>query len=616
MHVHPPYATAWAVAGRVPPLVHTAARGRPRADRARRPRAVGLAASSRSSSPTRSRTAELRVALLREHGTVAVGPDLRTAYYCAEYLEDTAKVALLAAQVEARRRRTASFRSVGERVAAGDEAAHRHPRHARHEGRRGRPRSWRRIADARLGRPPSIDVGLDDAPAAAGRRRRPADSAVAGAAGASLRRCAPAGDAATRADGRDGPRRRRGCSQRATRPGGSRRRRRGRQPGHGDRRDRRCGRCRSALPKVIVSTVASGDVGRYVGDTDIAMFFSVGDLLGGPNPVTAPHARPGRRRRGRDGRGRATATPPSAPAVGLTAFGNTHRAAVRVMERPARGRPRRRAVPRLGRLRLGDGAPDRRRARSTRSLDLTTHELLGELYPEDAYAPVRPGRLTAAGRAAASRRWSCPAASSTSASARPRRSRRGCASARPTTTTLTTPTCARAATSCARVGALMAERLNASRRARRGARARRAAGRRSARPAGATARPRGQPGARRRAARAACGPSIEVRELDARHQRSESSPTRSVERSSQPPGRPRRDAGLEGGDHGNGQSPSTTHAAPIPATMRAAVLFGPGDIRTIERPVPEPGRGEVLVRGRDVRHLRHRPEDLRRPLPA
>jgi L-iditol 2-dehydrogenase len=39
-----------------------------------------------------------------------------------------------------------------------------------------------------------------------------------------------------------------------------------------------------------------------------------------------------------------------------------------------------------------------------------------------------------------------------------------------------------------------------------------------------------------------------------------------------------------------------TPAPTIPATMRAAVLFGPGDIRTTERPVPEPGWGEVLVR--------------------
>jgi len=31
-------------------------------------------------------------------------------------------------------------------------------------------------------------------------------------------------------------------------------------------------------------------------------------------------------------------------------------------------------------------------------------------------------------------------------------------------------------------------------------------------------------------------------------------------------------------------------------TMRAAVLFGPGDIRVVDRPVPRPGPGEVLVR--------------------
>jgi L-iditol 2-dehydrogenase len=34
----------------------------------------------------------------------------------------------------------------------------------------------------------------------------------------------------------------------------------------------------------------------------------------------------------------------------------------------------------------------------------------------------------------------------------------------------------------------------------------------------------------------------------------------------------------------------------IPETMRAAVLFGPQDMRVIERPVPQPGPGEVLVK--------------------
>ena len=39
-----------------------------------------------------------------------------------------------------------------------------------------------------------------------------------------------------------------------------------------------------------------------------------------------------------------------------------------------------------------------------------------------------------------------------------------------------------------------------------------------------------------------------------------------------------------------GVEPST-----IPETMRAAVLYGPRDIRVIDRPVPQPGPGEVLV---------------------
>jgi L-iditol 2-dehydrogenase len=41
---------------------------------------------------------------------------------------------------------------------------------------------------------------------------------------------------------------------------------------------------------------------------------------------------------------------------------------------------------------------------------------------------------------------------------------------------------------------------------------------------------------------------------------------------------------------------STSSPAAIPATMRAAVLFGQGDIRVIEKPVPQPGEGEVLIK--------------------
>jgi L-ribulose-5-phosphate 4-epimerase len=114
VHVHPPHATAWAVAGRVPPLIHTAARGI-----LKRIALVDLAPSGSERLAELVAEAfadpDLTVALLREHGTVSVGPDLRTAYYHADYLEDTAKVALLAAQVEAADG-YADFVSVGDRV--------------------------------------------------------------------------------------------------------------------------------------------------------------------------------------------------------------------------------------------------------------------------------------------------------------------------------------------------------------------------------------------------------------------------------------------------------------------------------------------------------------------
>jgi L-iditol 2-dehydrogenase len=42
--------------------------------------------------------------------------------------------------------------------------------------------------------------------------------------------------------------------------------------------------------------------------------------------------------------------------------------------------------------------------------------------------------------------------------------------------------------------------------------------------------------------------------------------------------------------------PAVAEPSTIPDTMRAAVLCGPQDIRLLERPVPQPGAGEVLVR--------------------
>jgi L-ribulose-5-phosphate 4-epimerase len=99
IHGHPPHATAWAVANRIPPAVHSAAR-----ELLGPIRMVDLAppGSARLATlVTETFTApDTSVALLREHGVVAVGADLSEAYYLLEHLEDTAQVAALARHLE------------------------------------------------------------------------------------------------------------------------------------------------------------------------------------------------------------------------------------------------------------------------------------------------------------------------------------------------------------------------------------------------------------------------------------------------------------------------------------------------------------------------------------
>jgi ribulose-5-phosphate 4-epimerase/fuculose-1-phosphate aldolase len=96
VHLHPPHAVAFAVADEPVPLVHTAARAHLRR--------VGRVDLLPAGSPELAEAVvaaladpETRAVVMREHGTITVGPDLRTAYYRTEYLEDNARVALLAA---------------------------------------------------------------------------------------------------------------------------------------------------------------------------------------------------------------------------------------------------------------------------------------------------------------------------------------------------------------------------------------------------------------------------------------------------------------------------------------------------------------------------------------
>lgn len=166
-----------------------------------------------------------------------------------------------------------------------------------------------------------------------------------------------------------------------------------------------CGLARlpHGFPRIVVSTIALADVREHFQDADVFLVFPVADLVGGPNPVNEPvlrnaivamvamaEAYRARRREAASapsGRGR--------PVIGLTAFGNTQAAVTRAMQRLADagyecvafhasggGGP---SLDRLVRDGLFQGV-----------LDLTPHELLAELYPDDIYRPIRPGRLMAA----------------------------------------------------------------------------------------------------------------------------------------------------------------------------------------------------------------------------
>ena len=86
------------------------------------------------------------------------------------------------------------------------------------------------------------------------------------------------------------------------------------------------------FPKMIVSTIASGNIRPYVGDRDIAMVFSVGDFLGGANPVTGPIlANAVAAVVGMAEHGARIAVEPGKRTIAVTALGNTEPGASRAV---------------------------------------------------------------------------------------------------------------------------------------------------------------------------------------------------------------------------------------------------------------------------------------------
>ena len=98
-HVHPSYATAFAVAGKKLPMVTEAAKivlvDVPLVDCAP-PGSEKLA----SNVIEGFCDPNVRAVLIREHGIVVVGCDLKDAFHVASLVEDTAKVAFLSSQIK------------------------------------------------------------------------------------------------------------------------------------------------------------------------------------------------------------------------------------------------------------------------------------------------------------------------------------------------------------------------------------------------------------------------------------------------------------------------------------------------------------------------------------
>lgn len=150
------------------------------------------------------------------------------------------------------------------------------------------------------------------------------------------------------------------------------------------------------VPKVVVSTVASGNLRPYLQASDIAVMFSVADFLGGPNRITRTVL--ARAAGMLLGAVESQPTPVDGrPAVALTALGNTHGAVSALVEWLRQHGYEPVAFHASG---AGGTAMEQLAEQGAFSavLDLTPHELVGEVFPEDIYAPVRSGRLRVVGR--------------------------------------------------------------------------------------------------------------------------------------------------------------------------------------------------------------------------
>ncbi len=95
VHLHPPHAMAFAAKHAVPPMLTEAARAFLEGKTALIPPAPSGSRELATLVGDAFRNPVIQAAIIAEHGTITVGPDLHAAFYMSEYLEDAARTAWL-----------------------------------------------------------------------------------------------------------------------------------------------------------------------------------------------------------------------------------------------------------------------------------------------------------------------------------------------------------------------------------------------------------------------------------------------------------------------------------------------------------------------------------------
>jgi ribulose-5-phosphate 4-epimerase/fuculose-1-phosphate aldolase len=104
VHLHPPHAVAFAAMQALPPMLTGAARTFLGGKTALIPPAPSGSRELADLVGEAFRDPAIQAAILAEHGTITVGPDLYAAFYMSEYLEDAARTACLVRQLHGERR--------------------------------------------------------------------------------------------------------------------------------------------------------------------------------------------------------------------------------------------------------------------------------------------------------------------------------------------------------------------------------------------------------------------------------------------------------------------------------------------------------------------------------